>query len=365
VRRRRVAAALALLLAVLLLHLWLAARVAASRIGAGAADRPPARIEMAFVQVLAPTAPAAVAALAAPRRRARPEVAVPAAEPASASEAAASAAPPAPAASDPATELAPALADAAPPVAEVPQAPASAAVPAFEWPPSTRLSYTLTGNYRGPIDGQAQVEWVRSGERYQVHLDVTIGPSFAPLITRSMSSDGELGPDGLQPRRYDEVTRIVLRDARPATILFEPQEVLLANGRRMPRPPGVQDSVSQFVQLSWRFTLQPELLTVGRVLEVPLALPRRVETWVYDVLASETLDTPAGPVAAVRVRSRREAKAGGDLVPEMWFAPTLQYLPVRIVLRLDAETWLDLLINRLPQQALPGAADQPGSAPRR
>ena len=61
---------------------------------------------------------------------------------------------------------------------------------------------------RGEVNGDAQVEWVREGSRYQVHLDVTIGPSFAPLMSRRMVSQGELSDLGLVPRRYEERTRI-------------------------------------------------------------------------------------------------------------------------------------------------------------
>lgn len=215
------------------------------------------------------------------------------------------------------------------------------------------------------MDGRAQVQWLRDGQRYQVHLDVDIGPGFAPLVTRQMSSDGMLGPDGLVPRRYDERTKVAFRDARIASLQFDGAEVQLANGSRVPQPQGVQDTVSQFVQLTWRFTLKPELLRPGQVLEVPLALPRRVETWTYDVRESESLLTPAGPVEAVRVQPRREARSGGDLVAEMWFAPTLQYLPVRIVIRLDAETFIDLLVDRLPEQAGPAPVQPPASMPKR
>ena len=56
---------------------------------------------------------------------------------------------------------------------------------------------------------------------------------------------------------------------------------------------------------------------------------------------------------------RREARSGSDLTAEFWAAPSLQYLPVRIVIRQDAETYIDLLIDRLPQQA---AAASPGPA---
>jgi hypothetical protein len=56
----------------------------------------------------------------------------------------------------------------------------------------------------------------------------------------------------------------------------------------------------------------------------------------------------------VHVRPRREARPGSELTPELWVAPSLQYLPVRMRIRRDAETWIDLLIERLPQQAAPG-----------
>ena len=242
-----------------------------------------------------------------------------------------------------------AVAEAEAAVAAAP-APVASAV-TFTWPPSTRMRYVLTGNYRGPIDGRAQVLWLREGPRYQVHLDVHIGPPFAALIERQMSSDGRLGPEGLVPRRYDERTHIAFRAPRALTMYFDRDGVQLANGRRVPRPAGVQDTVSQFVQLTWRFTLDPSLLSTGRVIELPLALPRRVETWVYDVGGLETLSTPLGAVEAVHVKPRREPRPGGDLVAEMWFAPTLQYLPVRIVIRQDAETWIDLVVEQLPEQA--------------
>ena len=87
---------------------------------------------------------------------------------------------------------------------------------------------------------------------------------------------------------------------------------------------------------------------------MPLALPRRVETWTYDVLGDETLATPAGAVPTLHLKPRREPRPGGDLTAEIWVAPSLQYLPVRILIRQDAETYIDLVIERLPQQAAPG-----------
>jgi Protein of unknown function (DUF3108) len=234
-----------------------------------------------------------------------------------------------------------------------PAAGAGAVLPAaasFEWPPSTRLSYTLTGHYRGPVEGQARVEWLTTGGRYQVHLDASIGPSFAPLVTRRLSSEGALTAAGLAPRRYEEVTTAPLRAPRRVEMSFSEEQVRLANGSEVPRPPGLQDSASQFVQMTWLFTTQPQLLQPGRSVVMPLALPGRVEPWTYAVRAGETLNTPIGAVPTVHVQPQRGARPG-DLTVEFWVAPTLQNLPVRILIRQDAENFIDLKLDRLPQQA--------------
>lgn len=335
--------------AVLGVHLWLGEQVVPSRPGdeASAITR---RIDVAFVRELQPAEPPPPP----PRRLART---LPAAGAAIAPVEAASAPAVEPAPPLPLAEPMPALAAIAEPAAAAAAAlvvePAASA-PAFEWPPSTRLSYVLGGNYRGPVEGQARVEWAKRGTRYQVVMEASVGPPFAPLMTRRASSEGEVTPEGLAPRRYDEETRVVLREPRRVRVELEPERIRLHGGRDVPRAPGVQDSASQFVQLTWLFTMHPELLARGSRIELPLALPRSVQPWIYDVQGSETLATPAGPIEAVHVKPRREAtRAGGDLVAEMWIAPALQYLPVRIVVRQDADTWIDLLLERLPQQENP------------
>jgi hypothetical protein len=243
-----------------------------------------------------------------------------------------------PAASAPDTVLAAAPASAA----------ASAAQAAFEWPASTRMSYDLSGNYRGEVNGSAQVEWIRAGARYQVHVDLVVGPSGAPLISRRMSSDGEITAEGLVPRRYDQDTKVILRERRRQTLSFEPGIVVLANGERRDTVPGVQDTASQFVQLTYVFSTRPELLRVGGTVDIPLALPHRVDVWTYDVVDEEVLATPFGPLPSIHLKPRRALRPG-ELSIEFWFAPQLRYLPVRIRIQQDAETYIDLLISKRPE----------------
>ena len=359
-QRRMQLGGLALL--VTALHLWMVHQGLPARLGEGDADRAPRRIEVAFVRELVQATPAAVPT---PPPRPAPRLARLPTAPARA----ASAAEPAPV--PPTQEPVPALPlEPAPPIdlaavepaplalvtlAARPAAPAEAVAQASpEWPPSTRLTYTLTGNYRGPVHGQARVEWLRSGTRYQVHMDLSVGPSFAPLMSRRVSSEGEITAQGLRPRRYDEETHVALRPPRRLTVYLDADQVRLPSGAQLPRPEGVQDSASQFVQLTWLFTMQPELLQAGRRVDLPLALPRVVETWRYEVLDTERLDTPAGAVSAVHVKPRRPPRTGNELVAEFWAAPSLQYLPVRILIRQDADTFVDLVIDQLPQQAETG-----------
>jgi hypothetical protein len=351
--QRRRAAAVGVVLAVLLLHALITRQLAQSLIGAGSVPLPPPqRIEVAFVRELAPAAPPVVVAPAPPppRRPARQAAPRPA-EPASAPEAAVAEAPAETAAPEPeaSAPVADRVAEMA--AASAPERAASEPAAGFEWPPSTRLTYTLTGNYRGEVHGSAQVQWVRSGPRYQVHVDVAVGPSFAPLVQRRMTSDGELTEHGLAPQRYDEETTALFSTPRRSVVRFEPERIVMAHGASALPWPGVQDSASQFVQLTWLFTTQPDLLRVGNHIEFGLALPRRVGRWVYDVLDEETLYTPIGEIATFHVKPRVESTRPGELSAELWFAPSLQYLPVRIRIRQNDETYIDLLIDGRPLQA--------------
>lgn len=383
-RTRRRWALLLLVVAVSLAHWELGEWLPLPRWGDAAAERMPQRIEVAFVRELAPAAPppppVVVRQAPTPQRKVAPK-AVAAASAASAAPleapdaaALAEAAPPDAAASQPALAAAAdapdaaasdasAVAAAAPPASA---ASAAAPAPAFEWPPSTRLSYKLHGNYRGEVVGAAQVEWVHVGTRYQVHLDVWVGAQAAPLVGRRMTSDGEVGPQGLTPKLYDEETRVLFSQLRRRSIVFDGERVLLPGGKQAPQLDGMQDAASQFVQLTWLFTTQPQLLRVGQRIEIPLALPTNVDRWSYEVVDEETLATPFGPLPTYHLKPRRELRSNRDLVADAWFAPSLQYLPVRLLIRQDEATYVDLMLERLPQQALAAApADAAASqAPR-
>ena len=397
-RRRRVQFA-ALVLAVIAMHSCVTRNIAERMEGFATTARMPARIEVAYVRSLEPEAPPVVAPappppappprraarVRAPRAASTPVATVKAkaasaaesarianelaAQEAAAAEALRSADAAAPA--EPASAPTFAAAASAPPTTEAAASssadpdriagvrPASAPPPSpgassgepFDWPASTRVTYVLTGNYRGEVNGNAQVEWIRVGSRYQVNLDFVVGPEFAPIIARRMRSEGDLTADGLAPNQYDEDTQVMFRERRRVRVMFEPDAVVLANGDRRERLRGVQDTASQFVQLTYLFTTRPELLRVGGTVEVPLALPRNVDRWIYDVIEEVEIQTPLGPLAAFHLKPKRVRPMSRDLTAEIWFAPQLKYLPVRIRVEQDPQTFVDLVIARKPELA--------------
>jgi len=336
--------------AVIAVHGCIVEQVGQRLAGVHQSDSMPERMKATYVRTMELAEPVQVAKTAPAPRPKRVAAVAPAARPELPASAASEPVPePAPA-PEPASEpvSAPEVADAAsmPVVAPTEEA---ASAPPFQWPKATRVSFDLTGYFRGEVHGSAQVEWLREDDRYQVHLDVYVGLKAAPFMSRRMSSEGVITADGLMPHRYDQRTKFVFSSPAWSTVMLEPDHVLLANGQRRERWAGVQDSASQFVQLAWRFSTQPDLLTPGAAITVPLALPRAMSRMVYDVSEPERLATGFGEMTVYRLKPRMVPKPGGDLAVEMWIAPQYRYLPVRLKIYQDAETFVDLMITKPPE----------------
>jgi Protein of unknown function (DUF3108) len=222
-----------------------------------------------------------------------------------------------------------------------------------QWPADTRLSYLLGGYYRGDLHGNAQVQWTRPpapdaqpSDRYQVRIDISLG-----LVKAQMTSQGRVRATGLQPQVYEEQ----LPARSPRSVKLDAQDVLLTDGRRIPRPAQdlsvVQDTASQFVELGYRFSTGRAVLKEGETVSVWLARPGGLDEWIYDIGPAETIYLPVmGAVQAHHLNPRPLVTARGTITAEMWIAPSLQHLPVRIKITLNKEAHLDLLVQKIEQR---------------
>ena len=307
-----------------------------------APERPTARIETpqqaARRKAARPPPPRATASQAQAATE-RPAPAPPEAPEAAASQAVAAA--PAAEPAGPVDGASAALAAASAPAPT--QAAASAAAPAYlaQWPADTRLTYRLGGNYRGELHGSAQVLWQREGTRYQASVQIDLGL----LLSMRFTSQGEITEQGLAPEVYEEQVRQRRRGVRIG------EDVRLNNGERVPRPRDVQDTASQFVEMGHRFATDPAALQAGSEIRLWLARPGGVDQWTYDVVGEDTLHLPRlGAVPAYHLKPRPLDKPRGPISAEIWIAPTLQYLPVRIRLTQGPDTYMDLMVETIEQQ---------------
>ncbi|MEO5669537.1 MAG: DUF3108 domain-containing protein [Ramlibacter sp.] len=287
--------------------------------------------------------PAAAASAPSPAETPLPVPPAPAVAPAPPVETQVAASPPQPAASAPSQAASQAVAST--PQQEPTLSPVFAAgpFPVVDWPADSRVNYRLGGQFRsGELNGSARVQWQRQGTRYEtrVEIDVTL---LASLV---LTSQGDVTPQGLFPRSYEELRRSGPRGAK-----LGDTNITLADGRSVPRPDGVQDTASQFVELGRRFATGREILEVGRSVNVWMARPGAVDLWTYDIVSREMLQTPRlGAVDTFHLKPRPIANPRGNITAEMWFAPSLQYLPVRIRVSMGEDTYVDLMVETIEQR---------------
>jgi hypothetical protein len=228
----------------------------------------------------------------------------------------------------------------APPVETVASAPAEVEVVAaltgdkptaepatvpFAPPPSARLSYDVDVEYRGvrqTLNGT--LDWQHDGERYRLHMAVSL-----PFVgSRVQHSEGQLGRHGLHPQRFSEKTRSERAahfDEATARIRYS------ANTPDAPLLPGHQDRLSVFLQLAGLVHARPERFPAGHTIQIPTSGVRDSETWVFEVKGTETIPLPKGEVAALHLR--RLPRKEFDTTVDVWLAPALGHLPVRMRLQ--------------------------------
>lgn len=212
----------------------------------------------------------------------------------------------APAASTPATGLLPGDAELPPALA----------------PPSIRLMYQVTGRVKGiNYNAAGALEWTNEGSRYNAYMAVR---AFL-AGSRGQTSIGTLGTAGLVPERFIDKSRkerVAEFDAAQRRIRFS------NNAPEADWLPGGQDRLSAFLQISSLMRARPEAYQEGTSITLQVAGPGDAELWRFDIGPEETLELPAGNLRA-RLVTRAPRKAF-DTRTELWLAPDLHHLPVRI-----------------------------------
>jgi hypothetical protein len=99
------------------------------------------------------------------------------------------------------------------------------------------------------------------------------------------------------------------------------------------------NGVSVFWQAASTLAETPSRYPAGSTLTYQAIGPRTVEMWTFTVGATEKLALPGGEVSAIRLW--REAAHENDAKGEVWLAPSMDYLPVRIRLTKGSNEMID------------------------
>lgn len=190
-------------------------------------------------------------------------------------------------------------------------------------PGSVKLSFAATGQ-RGtsPMQGVfGTLEWLQDGSTYDARL--TLKLLFATIL--SQHSTGKIGPSGIEPERYSESRKGEVA----AHFVRDQGQILFSNNApSVPLLPGAQDRLSVVMQLGGLLAGNPGRYPGGSQITVQTAGTREAGTWVFNVESEEKVTVQAGEYAVRKLT--RSPRKDFDVKLEVWLAPALGYLPVRI-----------------------------------
>lgn len=209
-------------------------------------------------------------------------------------------------------------------------------------PASTQLQYKFTGSAKGmSFYADSEMSWINAGDHYDAVTKITM--MF--FGSRSAASTGAIDARGLAPQRYTDKARTELTtlfDSEARTIRFS------ANTPTLPWMSGVQDRVSVFFQLSGMLASHPAGFPVGSVHPIYVAGPRDAGMWAFQVEGQEKLTLPFGELTTVKLT--RPPLREQDQKMEIWFAPSLGYLPVRSRITQSNGDFVDQQLSALSKE---------------
>jgi hypothetical protein len=200
--------------------------------------------------------------------------------------------------------------------------PTTTAPAAYAVPGSMRLRYQVAAQTRGiDLKATAELFWRQDGKTYEARLE-TVLPLVPPRVQQST---GTITPEGLAPTRYaekarsEEATHFERDKSRVSFSNNQPSAALLA---------GAQDRLSVMLQLGAIIGGAPARYPPGAAISLQTAGIRDAEVWQFTVEAEEELVLPGGRHKTIKlVRTPRKPF---DQTVELWLAPGLDYVPVRV-----------------------------------
>ena len=204
-------------------------------------------------------------------------------------------------------------------------------------PAPARLTFDVDGQAKKfTYQARAELLWQHDGSHYEARQEIS-----AFLIgSRTQRSVGQITAQGLLPERFSDRSRSEQAahfDYAQGRVTFSantPQAAVVA---------GAQDRLSVFIQLGALLAGNPARFVPGTQLTLTTVSARSADRWTFTVEGPETLELPMGPTPTIKLQ--RLPRKDYDQKAELWVAPTLGYLPVRIQLTQANGDFADLQLR--------------------
>ena len=213
------------------------------------------------------------------------------------------------------------------------------------YPPGVTLQFeggiVSRGNARSAT---GELRWATDGLKYELSLQAAAGL----LLSRTEKSVGSLSAQGLAPVRFsssrtgrsEQATHFRYEVNRIQFSANKPDEALIA---------GAQDRLSVLIQLAGMLAGEPERYKTGDRIGLQVAGLDNAQVWEFSMEGPSGIKLPAGELQTVKLR--RSHRHEYDQSLEVWLAPSLGYLPVRILQSARAtpeQDFTDLVLSKLP-----------------
>ncbi|KVD14476.1 hypothetical protein WI81_15845 [Burkholderia ubonensis] len=230
----------------------------------------------------------------------------------------------------------------------------------FAAPPSGDLQYDAFFN--GMQNSTGTIHWRTDGQTYELSVTMPV-PFIGPFRYRSQ---GRVDAYGIAPDRYVEQ-----RGKRPEDIAIFNREirqvVFTRTPDNAPLPDGTQDRFSMLMQLSGLVRGNPDAYRRGVTQQFFVIDNNSGETWPITVIGDEPVQTAAGFIET-RHFMRLPRRAGDTRRIDMWLAPSLGWLPARLVQTEPNGAQIELLWHgplaapAVPAEATPDTGGTPNAA---
>lgn len=204
-------------------------------------------------------------------------------------------------------------------------------------PAATQLQYDILREVNGRRETlQGELLWQHDGRNYTSRMD--IGDLWRG--SRPQTSEGRLTENGLEPLRFED------KVFNPVAVQFDREAGKLRFGGNAPEADltlGAQDQLSIWIQLATIFSGNADRLPLGSTLAFQTAGATAPVRWAFTVGETTLLTTStAPPMKAIRL-TRDPVVGGDDTRLEVWLAPDIGFMPLRIRLSNSNGDFVDQL----------------------